>query len=133
MRRSRAGHGSDFDAVRARADGDPRPTVYCEEWSDPPMVAGNWVPDVVDVAGGDYPFLDAGERSRRVTRAEVERADPDHVVLHVCGRGDRVDPTPVTDRDWALDAAVHVVDDALLNQPSPNLLVAAERLADLFH
>ncbi|MFB6108633.1 MAG: cobalamin-binding protein [Haloplanus sp.] len=122
-----------LDAVRARVADEPRPTVYCEEWSDPPMVAGNWVPDVVAVAGGAYPFLDAGDRSRRVAAAEVERADPDHVVLHVCGRGDRVDPAVVTDRDWTLDAAVHVVDDALLNQPSPNLLDAAERLADLFH
>ncbi|MFB6196184.1 MAG: cobalamin-binding protein, partial [Haloplanus sp.] len=29
-------------------------------------------------------------------------------------------------------AAVHVVDDALLNQPSPNLIDGAERLAELF-
>ncbi|GAB6878933.1 cobalamin-binding protein [Halorubrum gandharaense] len=109
----------------------PRPVVYCEEWSDPPMAAGNWVPDAVRAAGGRYPFVDAGERSREVTPSEVESATPDHVVLHVCGHGDRVDPDTVRDRDWAIDAPVHVLDDALLNQPSPRLIDGVERLAEL--
>jgi len=112
---------------------DERPTVYCEEWAEPPMAAGNWVPEAVAAAGGHYPFVDPGERSRAVTPADVEAADPDHAVLHLCGRGTDVDPATITDRDWAIDPAVHVVDDALLNQPSPNLLDGIERLADLFH
>jgi iron complex transport system substrate-binding protein len=118
--------------LRERAP-DTRPTVYCEEWAEPPMAAGNWVPEAVAAAGGRYPFVDAGERSRRVTAADVEAVDPDHAVLHLCGRGTDVDPATLTDRDWDVDPAVHVVDDALLNQPSPNLLDGIERLADLFH
>jgi iron complex transport system substrate-binding protein len=120
-----------LDRVRERAT-DATPTVYAEEWADPPMAAGNWVPELVAAAGGHHPFVDPGERSRAVTREEVEAADPDHVVLHLCGHGTRVDPATITDRDWAIDAAVHVVDDALLNQPSPNLLDGAERLVELF-
>jgi iron complex transport system substrate-binding protein len=119
--------------VRERAPtGEARPTVYCEEWADPPMAAGNWVPEAVAAAGGHYPFAEPGDRSRRVTRAAVEAADPDHVVLHLCGRGTDVDPATVTDRDWDVDASVHVVDDALLNQPSPNLIAGVERLSKLF-
>jgi iron complex transport system substrate-binding protein len=117
------------DAVADR----PRPTVYCEEWSDPPMAAGNWVPDAVRAAGGRYPFVDPGDRSREVAVDAVEAADPDHVVVHVCGHGDRLDPATVEDRDWAVDAPVHVIDDSLLNQPSPALIDGVERLARLFH
>ncbi|WP_336034763.1 cobalamin-binding protein [Halobacterium yunchengense] len=113
--------------VRERAPADG-PVVYCEEWDDPPMAAGNWVPDVVAAAGGRYPFVDAGERSREVDAGEVRGADPDHAVVHVCGKGDRVDADPA-DR-WGLDADVHVVDDSLLNQPSPRLLDGLELLAD---
>jgi iron complex transport system substrate-binding protein len=120
-----------LERVRDRAP-DARPTVYCEEWSDPPMAAGNWVPEVVAVAGGRHPFVDPGDRSRAVTCADVEAADPDHVVLHICGHGTRVDAETVADRGWDLDARVHVVDDALLNQPSPNLVDGAERLVELF-
>ncbi|GAB7010319.1 cobalamin-binding protein [Halorubrum trueperi] len=117
------------DAVADR----PRPTVYCEEWSDPPMAAGNWVPDAVRAAGGRYPFADPGERSREVGLAAVEDADPDHVVVHVCGHGDRIDPATVAERDWDVDAPVHVIDDSLLNQPSPALIDGIERLSELFH
>jgi len=109
-----------------------RTTVYCEEWAEPPMAAGNWVPEVVEAAGGHHPFVDPGERSKAVTQADVEDVDPDHVVLHLCGHGTQVDPATFTDRGWDVDGAVHVVDDALLNQPSPNLLDGAERLAELF-
>ena len=117
------------DAVAERS----RPTVYCEEWSDPPMAAGNWVPDAVRAAGGRYPFVDAGDRSREVDFETIEAADPDHVVVHVCGPGDRVDPATVEGRDWAVDAPVHVIDDSLLNQPSPALVDGVERLAALLH
>ena len=110
-----------------------RPVVYCEEWSDPPMAAGNWVPDAVRAAGGRYPFVDPGERSREVDAETVEAADPDHVVLHVCGHGDRVEPAVVHDRNWAIDAPIHVLDDSLLNQPSPALIDGIERLAARLH
>ncbi|MFB6255421.1 MAG: helical backbone metal receptor [Haloplanus sp.] len=118
-----------LDRIRARATDAP-PTVYCEEWGDPPMAAGNWVPELVAAAGGHHPFVDPGERSCAVAREAVEAADPDHVVLHHCGHGARADPAAFTDRGWAVDAEVHVVDDALLNQPSPNLIDGAERLAE---
>ncbi|RLM52459.1 cobalamin-binding protein [Halorubrum sp. Atlit-28R] len=121
-----------LDRIAEAVADRPRPTAYCEEWSDPPMAAGNWVPDAVRAAGGRYPFVDPGERSREVDPAAVSRADPDHVVVHVCGRGDRVDPATVAARDW-IDAPVHVVDDSLLNQPSPALVDGVERLARLFH
>ncbi|WP_433625297.1 cobalamin-binding protein [Halomicrococcus sp. NG-SE-24] len=140
---TRAGHDLAWSArgrlerVRRLVANRDRPVVYCEEWSDPPTAAGNWVPDAVRAAGGRYPFLDAGERSREVTRDEVEDAAPDHVVLHVCGRGERSDPATVRDRDWDVPAverdAVHVVDDSLLNQPSPRLVDGVEALAARLH
>lgn len=121
------------DAVAPAVAERGRPVVYCEEWSDPPMAAGNWVPDAVRAAGGRYPFVDPGERSREVAGEVVEAADPDHVVLHVCGRGERSDPDAVRSREWAIDAPIHVVDDDLLNQPSPALIDGVERLAELLH
>jgi iron complex transport system substrate-binding protein len=131
--RLRADARGRLDAVREAVAGADRPVVYCEEWSDPPMAAGNWVPEAVRVAGGRCPFVDPGERSRAVDRETVLAADPDHVVLHVCGRGDRVPATTLADRGWDVDAAVHVVDDDLLNQPSPRLVEGVETLARLLH
>ncbi|GAD51955.1 probable periplasmic substrate-binding protein [Halarchaeum acidiphilum MH1-52-1] len=119
-------------AVREAVAGTKRPVVYCEEWDDPPMAAGNWVPDAVRAAGGRSPFVDPGARSHEVDRATVEAADPDHVVAHYCGRGGREAPD-FDARGWRLDADVHVLDDALLNQPSPALVDGIEALAERLH
>jgi iron complex transport system substrate-binding protein len=116
------------EAVRERAP-DDRPVVYCEEWADPPMAAGNWVTDAVEAAGGRYPFVPAGERSREADPETVRDAGPDHAVVHVCGTGEQTDADPAA--RWGLDADVHVVDDSLLNQPSPRLVDGIEHLADL--
>ncbi|KAB1192161.1 ABC transporter substrate-binding protein [Haloferax sp. MBLA0076] len=124
---------SHLDAVRAAVADEPRPTVYCEEWADPPMAAGNWVPDVVRAAGGSYPLVDAGERSREIAPDTVVAADPDHVVLHPCGKGERGDSEAFEARQWDLDADVHAVDDSLLNQPSPALMDGIDRLARCFY
>ncbi|GAA0292950.1 helical backbone metal receptor [Halarchaeum salinum] len=130
-----AGCRKRVEAVReAVADAD-RPVVYCEEWDEPPMAAGNWVPDAVRAAGGRHPFVEPGKRSREVDRGTVERADPDHVVAHYCGRGGRGERAkPDFDaRGWDIDATVHVLDDSLLNQPSPALIEGIEALARRLH
>ena len=117
-----------LDAVAENVGGDD-PVVYCEEWSDPPMAAGNWVPDAIDAAGGRYPFVDPGDRSQEVDHKTIVDADPDHAVLHICGTGDTVSADRLRERGWSLDAEVHVVDDSLLNQPSPKLIDGIELLA----
>jgi len=108
-----------------------RPVVYCEEWPDPPMAAGNWVPEAVRAAGGRYPFADAGTRSAAIDRETVVDAEPDHIVIHHCGRGEQA-TADVRER-WDLEAELHVIDDALLNQPGPRLIDGIEQLAERFH
>lgn len=109
------------------------PTVYCEEWVDPMMVAGNWVPELVDIAGGQYRLHAAGERSREITVAEVAAENPDYIVFNVCGHGTQVQVDSVKHRDWEVDSEFVVVDDTLLNEPSPVLVDGAAYLAELFH
>lgn len=122
-----------IERVRRATPDEPesRPTVYCEEWPDPPMSAGNWVPEAVEAAGGRYPFGGPGERSTPVAGSAVTAAAPEHVFVHHCGLGE----SAVVDlrSRWGLDATVHVLDDSLLNQPSPRLLEGVERMAEALH
>jgi len=54
-----------LDAVRAAVEGRPRPRVLVLEWTDPPFLAGHWVPELVRRAGGEpVAGWRAGGRSR---------------------------------------------------------------------
>lgn len=71
--------------VRRRAAGRARPRVAALEWGDPPFTAGDWVPEMVEEAGGASVFGAVGERSRRATWDELRATAPDLVVFMPCG------------------------------------------------
>ena len=126
-----------FEMITSDAREKSAPVVYCEEWQEPPMVAGNWVPELIKIVGGRYPFLNPGQRSRPIEQSTVEAAAPDHVVLHICGAGTAVDPASIADRGWEIPAIragnIHVINDSLLNQPNHRLLDGAEALYEAIH
>lgn len=110
--------------------------VYCEEWSEPPMVSGNWIPGVMEAVGAEYP-VEEGKRSREIAVEELEDFDPEYIFLNVCGAGTSVEETRVLSRDgWSgLEAVrenrVYRIDDALLNRPGPRLVRGAERIVSI--
>ena len=75
-----------IDAVRSRASaaGSP-PRVACIEWLEPPIVAGHWIPQMVELAGGVDALAKPGEPSRRITMEELAASEPDALVLMPCG------------------------------------------------
>jgi iron complex transport system substrate-binding protein len=63
----------------------PPPRVLCLEWLDPPFQGGHWVPEMVTLAGGHPVLATPGEKSRRITWAEIAAADPEIIILMPCG------------------------------------------------
>lgn len=124
-----------FAAVRKKAALLPRrPRLYIEEWHNPPMVSGNWVPEVARIAGGEpFPILPSAP-SREVTLEEVQRFNPDLIVLSICGAGRLAEKSLLTLREgWRDLPAVRehhlfVIDDSLLNRPGPRLTEGVQRL-----
>jgi iron complex transport system substrate-binding protein len=111
-----------------------RPKVYVEEWHNPPMVSGNWVPEIVKLGGGTPFALPASEPSREVSLQEIQIFDPDVIVLSICGAGSVASKELLTNRDgWKDLRAVQenhlfVIDDSLLNRPGPRLTEGAKRI-----
>jgi iron complex transport system substrate-binding protein len=68
----------------ARAGGE-RPRVACIEWLEPLMAAGNWVPELVEMAGGVNLFGSAGLHSPWMSWDDLVAADPDVVIAMPCG------------------------------------------------
>ncbi len=119
------------------------PSVACIEWLEPLMVAGHWMPDVVEMAGGRPVLGTAGEPTRPVEWEDLREADPDALVLMPCGftvDETRRDLHYLTDRPgWDALSAVQSQQVALLdgnayfNRPGPRLYRAIEVLASVLH
>jgi iron complex transport system substrate-binding protein len=64
---------------------ESRPTVACIEWLEPLMVSGNWIPEVVNLAGGSSILAEAGKHSPFVQWEAIQQANPDVIVVMPCG------------------------------------------------
>lgn len=69
------------------ADPPERPTVACIEWIEPLMAAGNWTPELIDLAGGVDVFGKPGVHSPWITWGELRERDPDVIIVAPCGFG----------------------------------------------
>jgi iron complex transport system substrate-binding protein len=129
--------GTRIEAVEQAVEGAPRPRVAALEWLDPVYVGGHWVPQMVDLAGGEDVLGRPGERSRTAEWDEVEAAAPEIVVAMPCGYyAEQAAAEAVRQRDrlGALEARVVAVDAAAyFSRPGPRLVEGIELLGHLLH
>jgi iron complex transport system substrate-binding protein len=132
--------GERIDRVRLAVMGQPRPRVAALEWLDPVYVAGHWIPQMIELAGGEettgasYP----GEPSQRSTWELLTAARPQVVVVMPCGYDApraRAEASAHRDRLAALGAerVVAVDASAYFSRPGPRLVDGLELLAHILH
>ncbi len=108
--------------------------LYIEEWHEPPFTSGNWVPEIARMAGGEQFPVPSGALSPEVTLDQVEKWNPDLIIISWCGAGafaskELLLNRPGWDRLRAVQKGhVKVIDDSLLNRPGPRLVEGAQRL-----
>ena len=132
----------DAIAVRARTI-ERRPRIACIEWFAPLMAAGNWVPELVEVAGGEHLFGAAGEHSPWMAWEALEEAQPEVIALMPCGFDiercrhelSALADNPVWGRLEAVKTGrVYLTDgNQFFNRPGPRLVESAEILAQIMH
>jgi iron complex transport system substrate-binding protein len=120
-----------------------RPGVACIEWIDPLMAAGNWIPELVKLAGGRNLFGEPGEHSAWLRWDELRAADPDVVLVFPCGfdlARTRAELSPLqTQPGWDRLRAVRegrvLLADAsqYFNRPGPRLVESLEILVEVLH
>jgi iron complex transport system substrate-binding protein len=110
-----------------------RPRVAVVEWLDPPMLAGHWVPEVLERAGAVALGPAPGEPSAYAGWDEIAALAPDAVVVAACGFDlERTlrEALPHAETLRRLAPRVLLMDgNAYLNRPGPRLVDAAETLA----
>ena len=122
---------------------DVRPRVACIEWLEPLMTAGNWVPELIEAAGGENVIGETGAHSPWLEWSTLLEADPDVLLVFPCGftlERTRSELTALTDRpEWQQLRAVHdgnvfLIDGHhYLNRPGPRLVDSAEIIAEILH
>jgi iron complex transport system substrate-binding protein len=127
-----------LDDVVRRVAGLPPPRTLVLEWTDPAFAPGHWVPEMVDLAGGECVLGSPGEKSARVGWDTVRASEPEIVVCAPCGygleqstslaeelaRGEELPPRAAV---WAVDA------NASFARPGPRLVDGVEALAGILH
>ncbi len=133
-----------FEAVAQKAQAlRARPTVACIEWLEPLMAAGNWMPELVRMAGGVNLFGQPGQHSPWLHWAQLAEQDPDVICIMPCGyeiERTKKELDVLTQRpEWrhlkaVREQRVYVADgNAYFNRPGPRLVDSLEILAELLH
>lgn len=120
-----------------------RPRIFCLEWVDPYYCCGHWVPEMVEIAGGEDALGRRGKDSVRVSWADIERWSPEILIVSPCGFDTEkaaaqtkqllrqpgwVDlPAVRNDRLYAVNA------NAYFARPGPRIVDGIELLAHLIH
>jgi iron complex transport system substrate-binding protein len=134
---------SRIEAVRKRAEPLDRPRVFCVEWFDPVFASGHWIPEMVQVAGGEDALGLAGQDSRKISWDQVLAYDPEVLILMPCGfEADRaVEDLPLLAKNegWPSIAAVRTgavfatSSSAYYSRPGPRLVDGLELMGKMIH
>jgi iron complex transport system substrate-binding protein len=116
----------------------PRPTVAVVEWLDPPILAGLWVPEMIELAGGSALGAVAGAPGRRVGWGDLKESAPDLVVLSPCSFSVARTRAEVAEATMAREIealrprlGTWIADEAHFSRPGPRLLRGIALLAAL--
>lgn len=119
------------------------PTIAGIEWIDPLMAVGNWMPELIAMAGGRCLFGRSGQHSPWMSFDELRTSDPDILLLSLCGFGIErtLEDVPIlaAQPGWSSLRAVQsnkvfVADgNQYFNRPGPRLVETLEILAEMLH
>jgi iron complex transport system substrate-binding protein len=132
---------SEISALACRSP--RRPRVACIEWHEPLMAAGNWVPELVEMAGAVNLFGQAGTHSPWMTWPELVEADPDVIISMPCGFDLArtcaemywLDRRPEWPKLRAVKTGqVYLADgNQYFNRPGPRIVESLRILAEILH
>jgi iron complex transport system substrate-binding protein len=122
---------------------EARPRVALIEWIEPLMAAGNWMPELVEMANGENLFGEAGKHSPWMSWEELVASDPDIIIVTPCGfdMARTLEEMPLLRRkkEWpelkaVKEAKVFIADgNQYFNRPGPRVAESLEILAEVFH
>ncbi len=129
--------------VEGVGDNGPRPRVLCLDWLDPLRNTGQWVPELVGLAGGEEGLAVSGGLSRELTWDEVRVYAPEYLMVMPCAFGpERVRQETSSkltglqgweDLPAVRDGRVFLFDGRIPTRHGPRIVDVLEGLAEALH
>lgn len=119
--------------------GKHKPKVLTIEWIDPIYVGGMWLPEMIDIAGGEVCIAESGQPAPVVDREALTKINPDVVIVKPCGYKldqtlKEMDLLKKQIPDWQPETRIYLVDgNSYFNRPGPRILDSLEILAHCTH
>lgn len=120
-----------------------KPTVACIEWLEPMMVSGNWIPELISIAGGVSVLAESGKHSPFIQWVDIQLADPEVIIVMPCGFSiERTmkeihllfNQTGFTDLKAVKNNRIYIADgNQYFNRPGPRIVDSIEILAEIIH
>ena len=118
-------------------------TVAAIEWIDPLMAAGNWVPELIEMAGGINLFGEAGKHSPWMQYKDLIEKDPHTIIIMPCGYNIQKSiieiDSLIKQKGWkeinaVQNDKVYITDgNQYFNRPGPRIIESLEILIEIFH
>jgi iron complex transport system substrate-binding protein len=117
----------------------PKKKIITIEWIDPIMAGAMWVPEMVEIVGGESLMVEVGGLAVTLDYPKLETIDPDVVLIKPCGF--KLDQTvkemdairsniPWMEWNASKVNSVYLVDgNAYFNRPGPRIIDSLEILA----
>ncbi len=126
-------------AVQTRCENSIAPKVLTIEWLDPIYIGGMWLPEMINIVGGQVCIAKSGQLAPIVKKEELSKIEPDVVVVKPCGY--KLDQTLKELEllreqlpDWENPPRIYLVDgNSYFNRPGPRILDSLEILAYCTH
>jgi|TARA_B100000809_G_scaffold123263_1_gene121308 iron complex transport system substrate-binding protein len=119
-----------------------RPRVFSIEGINPLVIGGHWIPDMLDLAGGNQDMFAPGCPAKRLEWSEVREYDPDKLFIDLCSsdlaRNLREAPWLERQEGWrdltsVKSGEVYLIDHSYFSRPGPRTVEGVELLAELTH
>lgn len=132
-----------FGIIRQTINGKAREEIITIEWLDPLMTGGNWIPELVELAGGECILAEPGRHSPVVDWNLILGQNPDKILIMPCGYTilqTRNEMHLLTKKEgWqnlkaVKNNEVYFLDgDRFFNRPGPGIYDSARILAEILH
>lgn len=115
-----------------------RPNVLVIEWLEPLMVAGHWIPQMIELAGGENLITKPGQKSNIITIHQMLSSNPDILIISPCGfdiERTKKERIKINDLRFKIKTPkVFLVDgNSYMTRPGPRIIDGIEILSEILH